>query len=61
MKIIPIGFPDAWVELRETKKHIIYTDFSGTVKYPITAKPDIISALDNHFQALQKIQEIIAR
>ena len=61
MKIIPIGFPDAWVELRETKKHIIFTDFSGTVKYPITAKADIISALDNHFQALQKIQEIIAR
>lgn len=61
MKIIPIGFPEAWVEIQETKKHLIYTDFSGTVKYPIAAKADIISELDNHFQALQKMREIMAR
>jgi len=58
VRIIPFGMPGAWVEIKETKKYIYCKDpITGTTKYPISQKAEIMRSTGEHMQAMQAIRE----
>lgn len=59
MRIYAFG-TNYWVDIKETKEHIIVTDSKGMVlPYSIAEKTETMQYLQRYFQSLQKMREIM--